>query len=335
MLNTEPYAHPVPANSVPLHAPRAVHSAGSRVLFLDSPAELAGIEPTQRAEGVRTPGGRHLSDAGRAEILTLSRAGMSMQKIAGELEVSKATVQAVVERAAIPAQRAEGVMTPDGRHVSDAGRARILELSEGGISQQQIAVQLGLQRSTVRSVILRAAIPAQRAEGVMTPGGRHLSDAGRARILELSEGGISQQQIGVQLGLPKSTVQSVIMRGAIPAQPAVGVMMPDGGPLSDAGRARILELSERGISQQQIGLQLGLQRSTVRSVILRAAIPAQRAEGVMTPGGRHLSDAGRARILALSKDGKSMQQIAVLLGLPRTTVHHVIKTARERGEAAS
>ncbi|MBR7964675.1 helix-turn-helix domain-containing protein [Burkholderia vietnamiensis] len=278
MLNTEPYAHPVPANSVPLHAPRAVHSAGSRVLFLDSPAELAGTEPTQRAEGVRTPGGRHLSDAGRAEILTLSRAGMPMQEIARELEVSRATVYAVVDRAAIPAQPAEGVMMPNRWRVSDAGRAKILELSEGGISQQQIGVQLGLPKSTVQSVIMRAAIPAQRAEGVMTP---------------------------------------------------------DGGHLSDAGRAKILELSERGISQQQIGRQLGLQKSTVRSVIMRAAIPAQPAEGVMMPDRWRVSDAGRAKILELSQDGKSQQQIAVELGLPRTTVQNVIKTARERGEAAS
>lgn len=154
-------------------------------------------------------------------------------------------------------------------------------------------------------------------------------------IVQRHESGQSYRQIAVECGVPESTARAVIGRAAIPAELAAGGMMVGGQHLKQEVHADIVRRHESGESSQQIAVACGVPESIVPDVIRRAAILAERAAWVTTPGGRHVSEDGCADIARRHRDGESNPQIAVALGLSLWTVQNVIDRAAHPAERAA
>lgn len=144
------------------------------------------------------------------------------------------------------------------RPLSEAERARIIELLDAGTPQAEIAASTGRSVGTISNVA--------RATGRARPRfGARVPDPRRARVLVLAADGVPAGEIADRVGYSEYTVRALIRQAAPPAL------------LRKARDRKIAALWAGGVTRREIGAQVGLSENGVSHAARRLGLPARRA----------------------------------------------------------
>lgn len=131
----------------------------------------------------------------------------------------------------------------------DASDERILKLMRSGLSTTEVGSDLGIDRHTVRSRILK-----MREAGIETPSLR--GETPTEVILERLSSGKSKQQVALELGITVACIWDRLKRAE-----------RDGVPVPRSNRLKysdVEELIAQGLSYSEAAIRLGVCKDTIR-----------------------------------------------------------------------
>ena len=134
-------------------------------------------------------------------------------------------------------------------------------------------------------------------------------------ILELLEKGLSQKEVGEQLGVSPDAISKRIKK-----MRERGVDIPERKNEKDE---KILELLEKGLNQTEVGKQLGVSKAAISLRIKNI-----KKRGVDIPERKNEND---EKILELLEKGLSQKEVGEQLGVSPDAISKRIKKMRERG----
>ena len=189
------------------------------------------------------------------KILALRKKNLSYRAIGAEVGLSKERIRQILHEAGMfydPAERQKR---------SEARCQRVLKLNREGLTQQQIADQLGLKAHTSVGDILRRS-------GVSSWEDQRLRNRVNDRaILRLRNKGMTYQQIADRKGLPSTSAVYQSLKRSNATTP----MSTERLDLEEAIRLR-----HAGLSHREIANLLGASVSVVSNALSRAGVVERR-----------------------------------------------------------
>ena len=150
-------------------------------------------------------------------------------------------------------------------------------------------------------------------------------------VLELLQKGLTQTEIGKQLGVSDNTISNRIKkmrkRGVeIPERKKTERKKTERKKENDEKDNKILEMLEEGLTQTEIGKQLGISHTAISNRIRK-----MRKRGVEIPERKKENDEKDNKILGMLEKGLTQTEIGKQLGVTGPTISDRIKKMRKRG----
>jgi transposase-like protein/uncharacterized protein (DUF433 family) len=176
------------------------------------------------------PSYHQITPKDREVIMELHGRRKSHQEIAAQIGCCKETVMAIIRQHNVPVR----VQGPDAFSVEE--QQRMVDLYEGGLSLDKIAVEFKCGRQTVTLVLRKRRV-------TIRPSGYagQLSPTKRGKMLALYEAGFSGAEIAEKFGCDLAMVASVI---GITTEKTQNTHSTSSTPISDEDQQRIVKLYE-------------------------------------------------------------------------------------------
>ena len=242
------------------------------------------------------------------KILKMLKKGLNQTQIANELDISNGSISIRIKR-----MKERGVVIPNDKTIKNNEiDNQIIELLKEGLTQNDIASKLGL---TYGQMIYR--LKKIRERGLLITNKKKIDNN---EILELINKGLNKTQIAQKMGVKRSTISLRIKK-----MKERGVYIPENNEPLDQKDNKIIELSEKGLTQAKISEMLGVSQQTIHNRIkkmknLGIKIPDQRKNKKKKNNKKHNSKKEQTDII--------VQKILDLMITKKANVNQVMSIAK-------
>ncbi|MFM0672222.1 ArsR family transcriptional regulator [Paraburkholderia sediminicola] len=260
-----------------------------------------------------------LAPATRQRVIELLRENqLTTSQIARNLDISRDTIRTIARENHIPIATRRARLEPETRQEA------IGLLTEGKLSYSEIAEQLGIDRSTLRSIAQKNHIHLKADAALhnlkITPGMRQ----GIIRLLR--DGGLPAKEIADQQGVSVRTVERVAAQEGIRIAAQKGKRTTWGA--KSAGGAtheqidQVFSLKDKGKSRREIADEVKLSETRVGDILANINSDTyKRSWWDTTPE-------NRTAVIRQLDEGKAPKDVAKDLGLPLETVRGIANQHR-------
>lgn len=242
------------------------------------------------------------------KILKMLKKGLNQTQIANELDISNGSISIRIKR-----MKERGVVIPNDKTIKNNEiDNQIIELLKEGLTQNDIASKLDL---TYGQMIYR--LKKIRERGLLITNKKKIDNN---EILELINKGLNKTQIAQKMGVKRSTISLRIKK-----MKERGVYIPENNEPLDQKDNKIIELSEKGLTQAKISEMLGVSQQTIHNRIkkmknLGIKIPDQRKNKKKKNNKKHNSKKEQTDII--------VQKILDLMITKKANVNQVMSIAK-------